>query len=452
MGAKPVRADGCFPTGRGGLPAALVTLVLVLHAAAGWTMDTESGDAAAPATVEAQWGGHLKLRGSVAWPRSDTLYGELDTNPWLDGNGEFRLKNKLFFGKQAYFETHYEALVAGGDTRRRTNALALSSAGSTVRSFVVPRQLQDDRRLLNLTSTIAENDSTLVFQRLDRLALTLTPSWGLVRVGRQAVTWGNGLVFNPMDLFNPFAPVEIDRDYKVGDDMALVQAALGAGASGQILYVPRRNPDSGDVGWNQSSLAAKTHFAGEPVEWDLMAAHHYGDQVGGIGSSGYLGDAAWRADGTWTFLQDGGGFAAFVANLDYSWTLLGKNWYALAEFYYNGLGVSDPREALEDQDLRLRLERGELFTLGRFYLAGSQRVELHPLVNVFLTAIVNLGDPSGILQPRIVWDAAQNLQLTGGLNLFWGGPGTEYGGVVPPDSGLRLRSPESAYLWVSYFF
>jgi hypothetical protein len=51
-----------------------------------------------------------------------------------------------------------------------------------------------------------------------------------------------------------------------------------------------------------------------------------------------------------------------------------------------------------------------------------------------------------------VWDAAQNLQLTGGLNLFWGAPGTEYGGVVLPDSGLRLRSPESAYLWVSYFF
>ena len=452
MGAKPVRADGCFPEGRGGLAAALVSLVLVFYAAAGWTADTESGGAAARARVEAQWGGHLKLRGSVAWPRSDTLYGELDTNPWLDGNGEFRLKNKLFFGKEAVFETHYEALVTGGDTRRRTDDLALASAGSTARLFVVPRQLQDDRRLLDLTSTIAENDSTLVFHRLDRLSLTLIPSWGLVRVGRQAVTWGNGLVFNPMDLFNPFAPVEIDRDYKVGDDMALVQALLGAGADCQLLYVPRRNPDGGDVGWNQSSLAGKTHFGVAAVEWDLMAAHHYGDQVVGIGSSGYLGDAAWRADGTWTFLEDGGGFAAFVANLDCSWTFLGKNWYGLAEFYFNGLGASDPGEALEDQDLRLRLARGELFTLGRFYLAGSQRVELHPLVNVFLTAIVNLGDPSGILQPRIVWDAAQNLQLTGGLNLFWGGPGTEYGGVVPPDSDLRLRSPESAYLWVSYFF
>jgi hypothetical protein len=186
MGAKPVRADGCFLKGRGGLAAALVTLVLVLYAAAASTADTESGDPV-PATVEAQWGGHLKLRGSVAWPRSDTLYGELDTNPWLDGNGEFRLKNKLFVGKQAVFETHYEALVTGGDTRRRTDALALASAGSTARSFVVPRQLQDDRRLLDLTSTIAENDSTLVFHRLDRLSLTLTPSWGLVRVGRQAV-------------------------------------------------------------------------------------------------------------------------------------------------------------------------------------------------------------------------------------------------------------------------
>ena len=42
----------------------------------------------------------------------------------------------------------------------------------------------------------------------------MLPRWGVVCVGRQAVTWGNGLIFNPMDLFNPFSPVDIERDYK----------------------------------------------------------------------------------------------------------------------------------------------------------------------------------------------------------------------------------------------
>ena len=431
-------------------PAVLLTLLLALALPAGLAA-AEAGlpQPAANPAVDLQWGGHLKLRGSVAWPRSDSVYGEVDTAPWLDGNGEIRLKNKLFFGQTAYCDTHYGAVVSGGDTRRRSEALGLLGPA---RFFAAPRQLEDDRRLLDLTTTITEDDSTLVFHRLDRLSLTLTPSWVLVRIGRQAVTWGNGLVFNPMDLFNPFAPVDIERDYKVGDDMALAQVELGACANGQLLCVPRRHPDSRELRWDQSSIAAKYHFAGGGAEWDLMAARHYRDHVAGVGGSSYLGDAAWRADGTWTLLEDGGGFFAFVANMDYSWAAMGKNWYGLAEFFYSGLGDPDPLDALADDDLRVRLERGELFTLGRFYLAGSLQVELHPLLNLFLTAITNLEDPSGILQPRVAWDAAQNLQVTAGVNLFWGVAGTEYGGALPPATDTCLRSPESAYLWISYYF
>ena len=79
-----------------------------------------------------------------------------------------------------------------------------------------------------------------MFHRLDRLSLTFTPSWGLVRIGRQAVTWGNGLVFNPMDLFNPFAPTAVQRDYKIGEDMAYAQVPIGM-AETQLLYLPRRD-------------------------------------------------------------------------------------------------------------------------------------------------------------------------------------------------------------------
>ena len=37
------------------------------------------------------------------------------------------------------------------------------------------------------------------------------------------MSWGNGLVFQPMDLFNPFTPTAVDRDYKPGNDLLLVE-------------------------------------------------------------------------------------------------------------------------------------------------------------------------------------------------------------------------------------
>jgi len=64
--------------------------------------------------------------------------------------------------------------------------------------------------------------------------------------------------------------------------------------------------------------------------------------------------------------------------------------------------------------------RGELFVPGRNYLNGHIQAELHPLFKLFFTAINNIEDPSGILQPYATWDITQNMQLTGGLNVSYG--------------------------------
>ena len=49
-----------------------------------------------------------------------------------------------------------------------------------------------------------------------------------------------------MDLFNPFSPTAVQRDYKVGDDMAHVQLPLNTGEL-QMLYLPRRDPVAGEA-------------------------------------------------------------------------------------------------------------------------------------------------------------------------------------------------------------
>ena len=405
--------------------------------------------------IEGAWGGHVKLRGGVSWPDDESFYKFLGTDPYYDGHTELRLTSQLFFGGWGYFETHYEAIFSGGDTRRKGGKLERFFPGLSKGGFFLSRPLEDERRLMDLTSTIDEDDAYIFYHRLDRLSLTLLPEWGVLRIGRQAVTWGNGLIFNPMDLFNPFAPTDIERDYKVGDDMVNAQFPVNEIVDVQLLYVARRNPANRNVDWDQSSLTGKVHFAVDTTEFDIMGARHYDDYVVGFGSTGYLKDAAWRLDGTWTFLSgrsEMGGFLSLVANIDYSWVWWKKNVYGLIELYYNGVGEDHYEDALTDEDVLDRLERGELFVLGRTYVSGHIRLEVHPLFNVFFTVINNMADPSGILQPRAIWDIGEDIQIPLGGSIVYGGNDTEYGGFEIPGTDFLIKAPDSAFLWLNYFF
>jgi len=405
--------------------------------------------------IESQWGGQFKIRGSVSWPDDDSIYYLIDSGPLHDGSADFRLKNKTYLNNWIYSTIHYEAILYGGDTRRTQKKLEEMFPNLFENSFMLGGCINDDRRFFDLTKTIDEDDSHILYHRLDRFSLTLQPAWGTIRIGRQALTWGNGLVFNPMDLFNPFAPTDIERDYKVGDDMVTTQFMYEKIGDIQLLYVPRRDPADHNVKWSNSSLSGKLHFASGTTEFDIMAAHHYEDFILGLGSSGYFMDAAWRLDATWTFLnedKDRNGFLSLVANMDYSWIWWQKNFYGFIEFYFNGIGDNNYSDAISDPAITERLIRGDLFVLGRKYLSTGIQIELHPLFNAHLTVISNLADPSGIVQPRIVWDITEDFQCTFGGNIYYGSSETEFGGFNIPGTDHSYKNSNSAYLWLTYFF
>ncbi len=409
------------------------------------------------------WGGHLRGQLLSAWPSSDSLDHRAEGGAWIDSAAEFRLKNHLFFGDWGTLEIHYELLAARGETRENRRALGrqLSVGGGGGNSSFplvagASGVLADDRRLLDLSQTLGEGDEWVVSHRLDRLALSVRSEGDQsIRIGRQALTWGNGLLFNPLDLFNPFAPTDVIRDYKVGDDMALVRSPLGETGELQAVYVPRRNPVDGDVSWEESALGARYHFSRGENEFDLLAGWNHENRVIGAGVAGYLGGAAWRADlsHTWLPSESGrDGHWSGVVNLDYSWMAWGRNAYGFLEFFHGGLGDDDYAEATTDPDLVDALARGERFTLGRNYLAGQVRWEAHPLLNFFVTAIQNLDDPSGVVQPRFVWSMTQRLELLAGANLHWGGADSEYGGFSVPGLPGEIAPASGVYGWITGYF
>ena len=437
--------------------------VLIFHwtAMSSHAQSTEDDSPALPASsdqksfwenIDTHFGGRLRTTGRAVQVDDDTIFAPVGTGTYWDGSFNFRLMNETFFTDSVYTDIAYELIGAGGDVVRKTKELKDLFPNLPANIYLGGTPLNDDRRLMDLTDTVVDRDSYFLVQRLDRLYLAWTPQWGSVKIGRQAITWGNGFIFNPFDLFNPFPPTEIDRDYKVGDDMLNAQLSIPKIGDLQGLYVVRRNPQTHNVASDQSSLAGKFHFAAGTTEFDVMAARNYEDYVMGIGSRGYLADAAWRLDGTWTFPEIGNDYLSLVANMDYSWVWFNKNFYGFIEYYFNGLGDDDYQDAVQDPAILEQLDRGDLYVLGSYYLSGHIEMELHPLFKIFFTAINNIADPSGLLQPYATWDVTQNLQLTTGVNISYGAPGSEFGGFTLPGTDIRTRSPNNAYIWLIYYF
>ncbi|HQB31372.1 MAG TPA: hypothetical protein PLO86_11425, partial [Syntrophales bacterium] len=55
-----------------------------------------------------EWGGHLKIRGSLSRPPGGSLYDASGGGTLLDGQAGLRLKNDLFPAEGVRMTTHYE--------------------------------------------------------------------------------------------------------------------------------------------------------------------------------------------------------------------------------------------------------------------------------------------------------------------------------------------------------
>lgn len=315
--------------------------------------------------------------------------------------------------------------------------------------------IDDRRRWWGLTDAQTHGGQLAVVNRLDRLSVGYTTAHSAWRLGRQAISWGNGMVYTPMDIFNPFDPAAVDKEYKSGDDMLYGQWLFANGDDLQGVAVVRRDPLSGEVERDQSSIALKYHGFLGMNEFDLLAAEHFDARVIGLGGILGAGGAVWRGDLTWT--RDlGEDYLAGVLGVSYAWDWAGRNVSGLLEYYYSGLGQSDGRYAppalAENPALSARLARSELFTLARRYLAASTTIELTPLLHATPTLFMNLDDPSALAQLTLRYDWRQDLQILAALNLPIGPDGSEFGGIEAAADDRFLSVGAGLFAQLAWYF
>ena len=391
-------------------------------------------------------GGHLKLRATASSYPGDSLLRESAGSRALDGGADLRLRlaaRREGLGAVA----HYQVL---GQWRDGT-ALPPPLPGLFHTAAALP---DDRRRWWDLTDTLDSGGSHQMAQRLDRLYVEYAGNKTVLRFGRQALSWGNGLIYSPMDIFNPFDPAAVDTQYKLGDDMLYGQYLLDSGSDWQLVQVARRDA-AGELSAAASSTALKFHGFGLQREYDLLLARHFDETVLGAGGALNMGEAILRGDITVTHTREEW-VASAVANWSYSWAWGGHNVSGVVEYFFNGFGLRQSQYALSalqrDSALLQRLARGELFTLGRHYLAGSLLLELNPLLSITPNLFVNLGDGSALAQLVLRCDAGQNWQLLAALSAPLGPAGTEYGGLKSGIDDLNLAVGPSLFAQIGWFF
>ena len=284
------------------------------------------------AVTDWSFGGHTKYQYiNTRIPDNSILQG-------VDGAGlqEHDLEARLKVAarrERLDFKMHAQIIAVHSDTLAIFRSLpGLVTPGADV--------INDDRRWFNLTHSLGGDNKNAGLVRLDRVNIGYANDKTVLRFGRQAISWGNGLLFTPMDIFNPFDPAAVDKEYKSGDDMLYGQYLLDNGNDLQAVTVVRRNPVNGSVEQDQSSLALKYHGFWGRHEYDILAAGHYGEFMLGLGASTDRGGAVWRGDMVWSTTDQGSVFSA-VAGVSYSGIAGQYNWTGFLEYYYNGFGQAD---------------------------------------------------------------------------------------------------------------
>ena len=307
----------------------------------------------------------------------------------------------------------------------------------------------------DLTDTTIDGNRFTLTQRIDRLSIGYTGAHIVVRAGRQALTWGAGLVFHPMDLFDPFSPDATDTEYKPGADMLYGQYLFDDGSDMQAVAVPRPPHQGDDPTLDASSFALLFNTAIGQIRTSWLAAQDHGDTVGAIGVSGPLGGATWNAEVIPTYVDHGRTYTSALANISDAFTLTGRDATVFAEYYRNGFGIDARHYAVANLPAPLtdRLLRGQAFNTGRDYLALGGTLQWTPLVEIKPTLISNLNDGSFYALAEATWSLEDNLNLIAGAQLPIGPSNTEFGGLpVIGRNAPYLEQPTRAYLQLRQYF
>ena len=323
--------------------------------------------------------------------------------------------------------------------RWTSDGVGVSAVGS-----LLPSGAEMPFRITQLDWEICEHNDDFAYRHeIDRAFVAFHPEWGEVSVGRQAIGLGRGVLFSAVDLFAPFSPLEVDREWRRGVDAARAEYRLSDTSSAELISV------FGET-WEQSAVLGRIRGYAGDVDGSFIFGKYTEDfLVAGVVSA-IVSEAEVHAelavfdtpdehpDGTlW-----GGDDVVTKAVFGTSHTFdIGNGLTVLAEYHYSDFGVEDAEDALArlaDPDFQQRFLRGDTQILGRQALATQLSYTFNDALGGTFLVLTNPTDGSGVLSPSLRLDMAENITLIGSAFIGWGDEPS--GGQLQSEYGATATS------------
>ena len=241
--------------------------------------------------------------------------------------------------------------------------------------------------------------------RIDRANVKVTLPGLDLTLGRQAVGFGQGKLFTPLDLVTPLSATTLDTEYKPGVDALRVDGYTGTATSFTAVGAYMGSWDLQGVGL---VLSGSTTVG--VTDLSALVADLYGDAVLGTSIYAPVGALGFYGDATLTFTNDGPELRG-VAGVDARPT---DKTSIMGELYVQTFGTNEPSAYLF-QYADPRFARGELWLLGHTYAGLAFSQQLSPLWTAGAFGLVNLHDPSALLSGSLSWSAAANAEVAFGV-------------------------------------
>jgi hypothetical protein len=352
--------------------------------------------------------------GATARSFNYIMDGGLLDEPTLDGSAagvsvaDLRLRAAVERGDWLSLALHNSLTLT-------TSSLPLAAAGG-------PLALGQGRMpatLFPLDWNIEDGEQLTLTDRIDWAYARVTKGRFSLTVGRQPVTFGRGALWSPEDLVDPFSPVQIDSEFKPGVDAARLDVTLGSHATLAVLGVAG-DPDRGNgVGISTGGSAAlqRLEVTLGTTRVGVMTGYIRGDAVGAVDLFVDLDGADLHGELTATYVPDDSrrpfDHAVFDRAVLGSTFQLSSKLNGTVETYWNGSGASETSD-YEAVLASPRLQSGETYNLGRFYLGAVLDWTAHPLVHVAAASIMNVLDHSALIAPSVHFSASTNTMLIAG--------------------------------------
>jgi len=327
------------------------------------------------------------------------------------------------------------------------------AAGAQFGGGILPSFSRAPYRLWQLDWPLPGNDGRLTYRHeVDRALVAFHPTWGEITIGRQAIGLGRGVLFGAVDMFAPFSPTEVDREWRRGVDAFRIEYRTGHTSSIELITVMGR-------GWDDSAALGRIRGYMGQVDGELLFGKRARDALLAGVISATLGDAEVHMElaafHTTEPQPDGGLFGndriVGKATLGGSYTFdVGNGITLLAEYHYSGFGVEDTSHAmrqLRDPRLQERLTRGDMQTLGRHAAAMSLTYPFNLDWSGTLLVLANPVDGSGLASPSVRCSFSDNVSCS--LSGFWPWGDQPRNGRIRSEYGAAGKS---VFLQLSAYF